>query len=195
MSVKHLTRQKAFKNTLKNALKYILNLNIENQRGTLPKKKYMELLEESVDTCNVLLKENLLNENEKKDCEDIIKILEDIHKEWFLLDDNGNPIKADKNNREAKTDFSKDMKKIIIKEVNNNPFSKGNITPPLSPPRLSIENLTILLEECKQQVKKLEKEKVEKLEKGGKRRKNSHRKFKKLKENSRKNKRKTKRNA
>jgi hypothetical protein len=75
-------------------LRYINEMVLDND-SNLPKRDFMDVLETTVDTCTVLMDSGKLGDEDKKSCEAIIQKLKEIRKEFFLLDECGQPIKAE----------------------------------------------------------------------------------------------------
>jgi hypothetical protein len=156
-----------------NILKQIRELSKKNN----PNKRdedFMEVLENTVESCKVLKDTKMLGNDDIQSCNEIIKMLENIYKEWFLLDDNGNPIRAEDSNRDIEVPIDlKEEIEIIKKQAKVNPFGKcpRPVTP--DPDIQDVIGLTEKLKLCEKKVTELQ-ENLNKKE-GGKGRQRSRR--------------------
>lgn len=94
-------------------------------------EKFDELIDETIKTITFLLDNIKLNDKDKKFSKQIIKIYERYKRDNLLLDDEGNPIKAnspDKSEGIPVVTLEKSIPKSKSPK-SKNPFAKGNIVP------------------------------------------------------------------
>ena len=75
-------------------MRYINKMDLDNDFN-LPKLDFMDVLETTADTCTALMESGKLGDDDKRSCDAIIQKLKEIRNEFFLLDECGEPIKAE----------------------------------------------------------------------------------------------------